>query len=79
MDIVIRYHNDLSYLSHPDNKGIMDTIAAGDNPLPMKFQPGLQFAELLWADRFAGNAVAVSLLLGQRRDRLGRPIHTARQ
>ncbi len=69
----------LSYLTHPDNRGIMGTIAAGDRPLPLKFQPGLQFAELLWADKFAGNAVAVSHLLGAGRDRAGRPVQTARQ
>ena len=69
----------LNYLSHPDNAAIMETIAAENSPLPMKFRPGLQFAELLWADRFAGDAVAVSLLLSARRDHAGRPIHTARQ
>ena len=69
----------LSYLTHPENKGIMDTIASGDDPLPLKFQPGLQFAELLWADRFAGNAVAVANLLGLQRDHTGRRIQTARQ
>ena len=69
----------LSYLSHPENDGIMGTIAGGDRPLPLKFQPGRQFAELLWADRFAGNAIAVSNLLGRTRDHTGRPVHTARQ
>ena len=69
----------LSYLSHPENEGIMQTIASGDDPLPLKFQPGLQFAELLWADRFAGNAVAVANLLGLQRNRTGRRIQTARQ
>jgi len=69
----------LSHLSHPENDGIMDTIAEGDRPMPLKFQPGKQFAELLWADRFAGNAIAVSNLLGQTRDRAGRQIQTARQ
>ena len=69
----------LSYLSHPENKGIMGTIAEGDRPMPLKFQPGKQFAELLWADRFAGNAVAVSNLLGQTQDRSGRYVQTARQ
>ncbi|MEE9589856.1 MAG: DUF882 domain-containing protein [Hyphomicrobiaceae bacterium] len=47
----------LSRLIHPDLATARDYIGLDDSSMPLRFKPGLQFAEMLWSDLFTGGAV----------------------
>ncbi len=47
----------LSRLIHPDFASTRNYIDIEVRPLPLRFKPGIQFAEMLWSDLFAGSAV----------------------
>ncbi len=47
----------LARLSHPDQTKIFLLLERPDMVIPLTFRPGLQFAEMLWASQFKGNAV----------------------
>jgi hypothetical protein len=45
--------------------------------LNTQFQPGLQYAQMFWAQRFRGSAVNTALKRFDRNDPAGGPIQTA--
>ena len=71
----------LSQLLQPDMSAerIFELLDQRDRLLPLRFRPGLQFAEMLWANRFSLDAVAgrAGVLGGDGRLR-ARFVHTAR-
>jgi uncharacterized protein YcbK (DUF882 family) len=50
----------LAKLVHPDIAKTLDVIDDEGAVLPMRFRPGRQVAELLWAQEFRGEAVSLS-------------------
>lgn len=52
----------LSKLQHPDVAQTLETIDDMDAVLPMRFRPGAQVAQAIWAQQFEGTAVHLDAL-----------------
>ncbi len=55
---------ELASLVHPDQDKVYLLLDEPDKMVPLRFRPGLQFAEMLWASEFKGEAVP-NLLTGE--------------
>jgi len=56
-------HPVLARLIHPDVAKTYDLVGEEAHTMPMRFRPGLQLAQMLEADQFAGDAIAINRLL----------------
>ena len=59
----------LAGLQHPDVAATLDALDDIGSVAPMRFRPGRQIAELMWAQQFQGKAVHLDALneIGQNR------------
>ena len=68
----------LATLVPPDMARARDLIAMTEEGLPLHFKPGLQFAEMLWSDLFAGGTVDGLMAISvNERGRGSRRVRTA--
>ena len=56
-------HPQLARLIHPDVAKTYDLVGDETREYPMRFRPGLQLAQMLEANQFAGDAVAINRML----------------
>ncbi|MGI9405942.1 MAG: DUF882 domain-containing protein [Hyphomicrobiaceae bacterium] len=47
----------LARLVHPDLVGARELVGRDEQDIPLRFKPGIQYAEMLWSDIFAGGGV----------------------
>ena len=71
-------------LQHPDVARTLDVLDDVGAIQPMKFRPGQQVAEVMWAQQFQGNAVHLDALHELDQSRLvtgieNRPVHTSKR
>jgi uncharacterized protein YcbK (DUF882 family) len=69
-------------LQHPDVAATLDAIDDAGAVMPMKFRPGQQVAQVMWAQQFQGKAVHLEALTEIDRSRLpagieSRPVKTS--
>lgn len=69
-------------LEHPDVAATLDALDDRGTIAPMRFRPGRQLAQLLWAQQFQGQAVHVAALKEMEQGRLpagiaNRPVKTS--
>ncbi|MEZ5775125.1 MAG: DUF882 domain-containing protein [Hyphomicrobiaceae bacterium] len=69
----------LARLSHPNLRAAHALIGGDGGAIRLQFKPGLQFAEMLWADSFSDHDVAKLLAAAGDTRRQGRPVRTASQ
>lgn len=60
----------LAGLQHPDVAATLDALDDEGAVIPMKFRPGQQVAQVMWAQQFQGKAVHVEALLEIDRSRM---------
>ncbi|GBF27601.1 hypothetical protein MnTg02_02655 [bacterium MnTg02] len=51
----------LTRLTYPDHTKVHLLLGEPDKIIPLRFRPGLQYAEMLWASQFKGSAVPKAL------------------
>ena len=51
----------LARLVHPDLYGARELVGSSVTAVPLRFKPGLQYAEMLWSDMFTGGSVNAML------------------
>ena len=64
----------LARMVHPDLAKTLEMLDQAGSAPPMRLRPGLQAAQLMWAQQFKGEAINLSSLLGRRRNARGRPV-----
>ncbi|MBI1383602.1 MAG: DUF882 domain-containing protein [Rhizobiales bacterium] len=67
----------LAALVHPDQNGARDMIDLDEDGMPLRFRPGIQFAEMMWSDMFTGGSSANVLAAGFENASSGRRVRTA--
>lgn len=68
-DISVSFDSTLVPMSEPDYKRVENLIGDPVRMIPLRFRPGLQFAEMLWASEFKGSAI-VNMLTHDQRQRI---------
>jgi uncharacterized protein YcbK (DUF882 family) len=56
----------LAHMQHPDVAKTLELLDQAGSMPPMRLRPGLQTVQLLWAQQFKGEAVALATAFGER-------------
>lgn len=64
-------------LVHPDVARTLELMEQADAMPPMKLRPGAQLARVMWAQQFAGDAVAIRSLRDDERGPAGQRVQTS--